>query len=82
MCSTWTKLWAQFKTWETDTIMSIIIFTDETGTEAYNILKNYHMAMPKSPFNVSIWAHSMKLQQPHQVVPMVYGGVCLYQGTE
>jgi len=34
--------------------MSIIIFTDETGTEAYNILKNYHMAMPKSPFNVSI----------------------------
>ena len=47
MCGTWTKLWAQFKTWESDTIMSIIIFTDETGTEVYNILKNYHMAMPK-----------------------------------
>ena len=47
MCGTWTKLWAQFKMWESDTIMSIIIFTDETGTEVYNILKNYHMAMPK-----------------------------------
>lgn len=48
MYGTWTKLWAQFKTWESDTIMSIIIFTDEeTDTEVYNILKNYDMAMPK-----------------------------------